>query len=163
MHGPSVFPPLPQEVLATASRPDAAWGTSTPAEAARRSIYVHVKRSLRPPMLANFDAPDTDTSCAARVTTIVPTQALGLLNSKFMHAQAAHFAARLTQEHRDDLPRQIARAIRLTTGRKPLQEEIQADLQFIQQLQIEDKLTPGAALQSFCLMILNTNEFIYLD
>ncbi|MDP6447089.1 MAG: PSD1 and planctomycete cytochrome C domain-containing protein, partial [Pirellulaceae bacterium] len=55
MFGASTYPPLPKEVLATASRPDAAWGKSPPAEAARRTIYVHVKRSLRPPMLANFD------------------------------------------------------------------------------------------------------------
>ncbi|MEZ6107143.1 MAG: DUF1553 domain-containing protein [Pirellulaceae bacterium] len=63
MYGPPIFPPLSPEVLATASRPDAAWGRSSVEQAARRTIYVHVKRSLRPPMLTNFDAPESDTTC----------------------------------------------------------------------------------------------------
>ena len=163
MFGPSTFPPLPREVLETASRPDAAWGNSPPAEAARRSIYVHVKRSLRPPMLAAFDAPDTDTGCAARVSTTVPTQALGMLNSQFMSRQAALMAARLERDYPKDLRSQIAGAIRLTTGRRPAQDEIDADIVFIKQLQTAEKLSPQAALQNYCLLILNTNEFVYLD
>ena len=47
MFGPNIFPPLPQEVLATASRPGSGWGKSSPEESARRSIYIRVKRSLR--------------------------------------------------------------------------------------------------------------------
>ena len=60
--GPSVYPPLPAEVLATASRPNEAWGESTPEQACRRSLYVHVKRSLPHPLLASFDRADTDSS-----------------------------------------------------------------------------------------------------
>ena len=59
MGGPSVYSPMPKEVLATASRPDAAWGRSPPEEAARRSVYIHVKRSLLPPLLTSFDMADT--------------------------------------------------------------------------------------------------------
>jgi hypothetical protein len=163
MHGPEIYPPLPAEVLATASRPDAAWGRSSPEEAARRSIYVHVKRSLRPPMMADFDVPDTDTACAVRVSTTVPTQALGMLNSKFMNEQAATLAARLVSDRPDDVTAQVALAIRLTTGRAPTESEIKADIDFIEQLQAEEKLSPQDALRLYCLMILNTNEFVYLD
>ena len=78
--GPSVFPPIPKEVLAGQSVPGQGWSTSPPAEAARRSVYVHVKRSLLVPIMATHDAADTDFSCPVRYTTTVPTQALGLLN-----------------------------------------------------------------------------------
>ena len=163
MFGPSIYPPLPKEVLATASRPGAAWGNSSETEAARRSVYVHVKRSLRPPMMSNFDVPDTDTPCAVRMTTTVPTQALGMLNSVFMNEQSAKLLARLEREVPDDIAGQVARAIRLTAGRRPVDDEIQADLRYIEQLQKEEQLSLQAAMQHYCLMILNTNEFVYLD
>ena len=60
LYGPSVFPPLPAEVLATSSQPGNAWGESSAEQATRRSIYVHVKRSLREPLLAALDQPDPD-------------------------------------------------------------------------------------------------------
>lgn len=163
MFGPSVFPPLSQEVLATSSRPHAAWGRSSAEDATRRSIYIHVKRSLRPPMLANFDAPDTDTSCSARMSTTVPTQALGMLNSQFMNEQAMKMAERLQSAHPDSLEEQIATAIRLTTCRRAEPAVLKADIQFVHELQSEEKLDSKQALQSYCLMLLNSNEFVYLD
>ena len=163
MYGTSIYPPLPPEVLATASRPDAAWGRSSDEESARRTIYVHVKRSLRPPMLANFDSPNTDSACAVRMSTTVPTQALGMLNSKFMSDQAAKLAARLQREHPDDIKAQVARAIRLTAGRRPQEDEVRGDVAYVDQIIAKENLSPSAALRHYCLLILNTNEFVYLD
>ncbi len=163
MYGPSVFPPLPAEVLATASRPGAGWNKSSPEEAARRSIYVHVKRSLRHPMLQSFDAPDTDTGCAVRVSTTVPTQALSMLNSRFMGEQAGELAKRLTAERPNGLPAKVIHAIRVTTGRTPDDREVNDDIKFIEALQADEGLTAEHALRHYCLMILNTNEFVYLD
>lgn len=163
MYGPSIYPPLPQEVLATASRPGAAWGRSSPEEAARRTIYIHVKRSLRPPMLANFDVPDTDTPCAVRMSTTVPTQSLGMLNSKFLNEQAANFAKRLREAHGDSRQAQVAAAIRITTGRKATAQEVEGDIAYLDELMQEEKLSPEDALRHYALLMLNTNEFIYLD
>jgi len=163
MFGDSIYPPLPAEVLATASRPNAAWGRSSPEESARRTIYIHVKRSLRPPMLSNFDVPDTDTSCAARVSTTVPTQALGMLNSEFLNEQATKLAARLLREEPGDLEAQVARAIRLTTGRQPEDREATDDARYINLLRAKEGLSHEDALQHYALLMLNTNEFIYLD
>jgi hypothetical protein len=114
-------------------------------------------------MMANFDVPDTDTSCAARLSTTVPTQALGMLNSRFMQEQALQLSERLQRERSDELPAQVARAIRLTTGRQPQAAEVQADVEFVKELQDEEGLSPQDALRDYCLMILNTNEFVYLD
>ncbi len=96
--GPSIFPPIPREVLAGQSVPGQGWKTSPPAEASRRSVYVHIKRSLLVPILAVHDAADTDTSCPVRYTTTVPTQALGFLNGEFSNEQAAHLALRVRRE-----------------------------------------------------------------
>ena len=163
MFGPSVYPPLPQEVLATASRPGAAWGKSSVENASRRSIYIHVKRSLRHPMLASFDSPDTDTSCAVRISTTVPTQALGMLNGQFINQQATKFANRLQKSFPNDVEQQIVSGIHLTTGRSATNAEIQTDLDFIKDLQQTEKLSEADALRNYCLVLLNANEFVYLD
>jgi len=163
MYGPPIFPPLSPEVLATASRPGAAWGQSSPEDSARRTVYVHVKRSLRPPMLSGFDAPETDTACAVRLTTTVPTQALAMLNSDFLNQQAQILADRITAEFPDSVEQRLRFAVQLTTGRSADDGVIQEDLKFLKQLEQERQVTAEQALQIFCLLQLNTNEFVYLD
>src|SRR5262249_30857504 len=69
MGGPSIYPPIPKEVLAGQSRPGEGWGKSPPEEAARRSVYVHIKRSLLVPIPSQHDQADTDSSCPVRYTT----------------------------------------------------------------------------------------------
>src|SRR5206468_3130239 len=92
MGGPSIFATIPDEVLAGQSLPGSGWGKSTPDQENRRSIYIHVKRSLIVPMIANFDGPETDFTCPARFATTQPTQALGMLNSAFINEEARKFA-----------------------------------------------------------------------
>jgi hypothetical protein len=163
MSGPSVYPPIPKEVLAGQSRPGDGWPTSNAEQSARRSVYVHVKRSLLVPILAQHDQADTDSSCPVRYTTTVATQALGMLNGEFTTAQAALFAARLEREAPGDVAAQVRRAIRLTTGRAPGAAEVNKDGELVRAMQAKDKLDAKAALRLYCLLALNTNEFIYLD
>ena len=161
--GPSVYPPIPKEVLAGQSRPGDGWPTSNPAQSARRSVYAHVKRSLAMPLMADHDAADTDSSCPVRYTTTVPTQSLGMLNGEFANQQAELFAARLRRETPGDSRRQIQRGILLTTARAPTADEIAADLRFLRQLEEQDGLSADAALVQYCLLLLNANAFVYVD
>ena len=163
MFGPSMYPELSAEVLATQSMPGAGWGKSSKEEQARRSIYIHVKRSLITPILADFDFPETDVSCAARFATVQPAQALGMLNGKFLHDQAAAFAARLRREAGDDRRAQVARALRLAILRQPDDREIERGLKLMDSLQQNHGTSDEAALKYFCLFVLNLNEFVYLD
>ena len=107
------------EVLATQSRPGDGWGRSSRKEAARRSIYMFMKRSLLPPLLTAFDFPDVDTSCEARFVTTQPGQALALLNGEFANAAAAKLADRVVAEAGDEPQRQLARAFELALNRPP--------------------------------------------
>jgi len=165
MFGPSVYPKLSAEVLAGISFPDkeAHWPKSKPEEANRRTMYVAVKRTLQVPILATHDQADTDNSCPVRYTTTVPTQALGLLNGEFANESAAAFAARLIKETPDDIAKQVARGIRLTAGRVPAESEVSKDAAFIQLLKDRHKLDDKTALTRYCLLLLNANEFVYLD
>jgi len=161
--GPGIFPEISEEVKAGQSKPGEGWGRSSPDDAARRSIYVFVKRSLPLPMLSDFDFPDTDTSCAARFATTPPTQALGMLNGKFMNDQAVVFADRLKKDVPEDLTAQIQRAYFLTTGHVADEAVVQRGRQLIEAMQQKHQVTADRALTLFCLMTLNLNEFLYLD
>lgn len=161
--GPGVYPPIPKEVLAGQSVPGSGWGNSPPDEAARRSVYVHVKRSLLVPILSQYDMADTDSSCAVRFTTTVPTQALGMLNGEFTNDQAEKFAARLESDAPGDLRKQVIRAIRLTTSRQPKGGEAERDDAFIRKLQSEAGMNAHRALTQYCLLLINANEFLYVD
>jgi hypothetical protein len=154
---------MPAEVLATSSRPDDAWGRSTPEQAARRSIYVHVKRSMIMPMLQSFDLADTDATCPVRFVTTLPTQALTMLNSELVNDSAKSLAARLQRERPDDRAGQFRRGLGLVTQ----QPADTADLDSLERLYQDLTQRQGAsteqAMQLCCLAMLNLNAFVYVD
>ena len=163
MGGPSVFPELPKEVLATASRPGHVWGKSPPEEANRRSVYVKVKRSLLVPILNQFDQANTDSTCPVRFSTMVPTQSLTMLNGKFINDQALAFANRMRWEGGVTIEDRVRFGLRLVLCREPEPTEIQWTLAFMQELQQHEGVSSEVALNRFALLALNLNEFIFLD
>ncbi len=161
--GPSIYPDIPREVLAGQSMPGAGWGKSSPEEQRRRSVYIFVKRSLASPLLASFDGPETDFTCAARFATTQPTQALGLLNSDWTNEQARVFAEFLKKNAGADPAAQVKLALQRVTQRDPSPGEIQRGIKLMERMRQEEKMTDDQALATFCLVALNLNEFLYLD
>ena len=163
MEGPSIFPELPKEVLATSSRPGHVWGQSPPDEANRRSIYVKVKRSLLVPILNQYDQANTDSTCPVRFSTTVPTQSLTMLNGKFINDQAIAFANRMRWEGGVTVKDRVQFGLRLMLCREPEPAEIQQALAFMEELQQHESVSAEVALDRFALLALNLNEFIFLD
>jgi hypothetical protein len=161
--GPSVYPVIPQEVLAGQSQPGRNWERSTPEEAAARSVYVHVKRSLAVPILAAFDAPDPDAPCPVRFSTTQPTQALGMLNSQFLNDQAQVFAEQTLNDAGTEPTAQATFVLRRVLQREPRLAEVERGVAFMNRVQTEDGSKPEEALRQFCLLALNLNEFVYLE
>lgn len=116
-----------------------------------------------PPELANFDFPDTDSSCEARFNTTQAAQALNLLHSEFLQAHAEHLAKRVQKDVGDELHTQVGHALRLVLQQEPQNETVSDSLELINGYITEHGLQPADALQQFCLMVLNLNEFMYLD
>lgn len=161
--GPGVYPPLPEAVLDTASRPEQAWSVSNDTDAGRRSLFVFLKRSLRHPLLEGFDQPDTDRSCAVRFQTTVPSQSLMLMNSAFTDDQATRMLRRLREE-RPDAPReQIRLGLERATGRPVDEGEIDELMSLVHAFEVEDGLSPDQAMTAVCVLILNLNEFLHVD
>ena len=162
LYGPSVYPEMAPEVLATASRPDEAWGMSSEEDGNRRSVYVFVKRSLRLPLLENLDQPSPDMPCPERFPTNVPTQALITLNGDFVQDAADHFAGRLRDEA-DELSGQVRLGVVLALGREPSEEEIARHVEFVRMLEDSHGLRDEEALALYCLTLFNLNEFMWVD
>lgn len=162
-YGESIYPTLSQEVLASQSRPGAGWGNSSSADQARRSIYIHVKRSLQVPLLTAFDFPDSDISCEARFLTTQPGQALTMLNSDWMQEQADHLLARVQREVGPELPAQAQRCLELTQCRTADQADVDELLDLVERLRKKHKLSDDEARHAMCLVALNLNEFLYID
>jgi hypothetical protein len=163
MYGPGVFTTIPREVLAGQSVPGSGWGSSPFVEECRRSVYVHLKRSLLTPILESFDAAETDRSTPLRFVTTQPTQALALLNGDFVHKQAGLFAERLRREAGSDVGKQVRLALELATMRPPSERDVRRGVELIAALKTKDGVRAETALQYFCLVVLNLNEFVYLD
>jgi hypothetical protein len=172
--GPGVFPKIAREVLEGQSKPGDGWGKFDERQAARRAIYIFVKRSLLVPEMELLDFADTTTSCEQRPVSTIPTQALTLLNGEFFNQQSTHFAGRLLKEAGDDRAAQIDRAYQLALSRSPTTEEKGAALAFLdrqaEQIATENKAEGAAqrdpvktALEALCLVLYNLNEFAYVD
>ncbi len=163
MYGPGFYPDISDEVKAGQSVPGSGWGKTPYEEQARRSVYIHVKRSLITPILADFDFADTDSSCAARFATTQPTQALGMLNGAFLNQQAAELANRLRKEAGPDRVAQIKLALQLAVNREPEASAIERGVKLMDTLKAKHNLSEEQALNLYCLLVYNLNEFVYLD
>jgi mono/diheme cytochrome c family protein len=164
MGGRGIFPKLSQEVLATQSRPGLGWGQSSPRDESRRSVYIYLKRTLMVPFLETFDYTNTAESLGTRPVTTVAPQALLLLNGEFTSEQATALADRVRHEVGTDPKKQIARLFRLALGRLPTVKEGAIAAQLLQGAGSPQNGTRRAdSLRSLCLVVLNLNEFVYVD
>ncbi len=171
MGGRPVIPPLSQEEKSGLWSSDQ-WPVSLdPEEHQRRSVYLYVKRSFPYPMFATFDMPDTSVSCPRREATTVAPQALAMLNSDFMMAQAEQFAVRLQKEYGDAPERWLDAAWKLAFSQLPTQLEKEKALEFLSKGHRTKEATTAESTQStepmalvqLCLVLLNANQFVYVD
>jgi hypothetical protein len=159
MGGRGFFPALPPEVLAKQSKPGNGWDKSPADQQARRSVYIFVKRTLGVPLLESFDTASPDIPTAQRSVTTIAPQALILLNSDFINQQAAAMAAQLKAAACCDPIGRIDDAYKRALAREPTDHEASVALNFLQRWNDQDDQT----LAELCKLILNLNEFVYID
>jgi hypothetical protein len=58
---------------------------------------------------------------------------------------------------------QVRIVLSRVTQREPTDEEVRRGIDFISRMQLEHELDRDLALQKFCLLAMNLNEFLYID
>jgi len=153
--GPSVFPPLPAD-LADFARYGRTGGdmwepNEKEADDRRRSIYTFQRRSLPQPMMLAFDAPVFSESCERRSVTTTALQALAMMNSDLVNDEAGHLAERAIQIAGADRRSQISRVFEILLSRSPNSDELNKFAAY------------SGSLASVCRVLLDSNEFLYVD
>ncbi len=120
--------------------------------AQRRSVYRFLFRTLPDPFMDALDCPAGDQLTPARNASVTVQQALALWNSAFVAHYAGRFAGRVealapTREE------QVTLAYELALGRPPTREEL-ADF-------TAHAVKHGLA--NLCRLILNSNEFMFVN
>ncbi|MCM8541635.1 MAG: DUF1553 domain-containing protein, partial [Lentisphaeraceae bacterium] len=159
--GPSVYPHVGQESLASQS--SRKWKENTPeSHQFRRSVYTFQMRSLIFPLNEAFDSANTDSTCAVRFTTTTPSQALTMMNSELLNKSAELMAQTVREKAGADIESQLHYLWPQVTGKDITPDQIKTAKAFITKLK-SLKASDEKALQQLCLIMLNLNEFIYLD
>ncbi|MFM1921493.1 MAG: hypothetical protein RLZZ303_3127 [Candidatus Hydrogenedentota bacterium] len=118
----------------------------------RRSIYRSIVRSVPDPWMTSLDCADPSQSVPVRNQTITALQALALFNNPMVTRQAAYMAERVAGEA-DTLEAQVVRAWEFALARKPQPEELATIAAYAQK----------HGLAAACRIIVNTNEFLFVD
>jgi hypothetical protein len=122
-----------------------------------RTVYGFVDRQNLPNLFRTFDFAGPDTTCPQRFTTTVPQQALYLLNSPFIEAQAKRLSARSGVTSADDEER-IRVIYRLVYQREPSAAELALAKGFV------DEFVPSAAAwERLGQALLVSNEMMFVD
>jgi hypothetical protein len=136
---------------------------------AHRSVYLMTQRIQRHPFLGLFDEPDTNTTTEKRTSSTVPLQALFLMNSPTVKAEAEAFARRLLAGS-PDVRARIRLAHELAYARPPRADETERALAYVTRYADELARLGSAAPQreleawtSYARVLLCSNEFVYVD
>jgi hypothetical protein len=186
--GPGIYPPVPPGLITELSATAVAGGWRTekdPAQSDRRSVYIFVRRNLPYPLLQEFDTANTFESCDYRKNTVTAPQSLDLLNNELVLDWARSLAGRVLNDSGLTPAAQVDRAFRLAYGRGASAEEQKMAGDFLakqapimaQRLAGDDKIKPplptnlpqgvdparAAAFVDLCHMLMDSNEFLYIN
>src|SRR5262249_5465191 len=127
------------------------------------------QRIQRHPFLGLFDEPDTNTTTEKRPSSTVPLQALFLMNSPAVRAEAEAFARRLLAAA-PDVRARIRLAHALAFARPAKAEETSKGLRYLERYAAELGRLGVAPAQreleawtSYARVIVCSNEFVYVD
>jgi mono/diheme cytochrome c family protein len=134
----------------------------------RRSIYFFVKRSKLVPTMVLFDAPEPLQGIEQRTTTTIAPQALLLMNNKTVRECAENFARRIAPVKDKTLEESVRNGYAAALGRGPSEQELTDSVQFVKEQEESYKAGGKAngrhlALTDFCQVLLELNEFLYVN
>ena len=118
----------------------------------RRSIYRFIVRSQQQPFMTVLDCADPSMRVEKRNESLSPLQALAMMNNGLTVAMAKHFAERVSKEAAG-IEAQTKRAFALALSREPKADELAPLVDYAKR----------DGLENVCRVILNLNEFSFVD
>ena len=136
-----------------------------PEKLKRRSVYIPLRRANLPTLLNLFDFGDATTMTGKRQLTNVSTQALFWLNSEFLTEASNAVAKQVWGVAASGNAPRIANAYLLILNRQAAPEEIEGAVKYIEgfKQKVKGEKAEAAAWQSFCRILMSSNDFIYVD
>ncbi len=186
--GPSVFPYHPKGLWQEINnRPGLSrtYKQDTGENLYRRSLYTFWKRTVPPPSMATFDAPEREFCVVRRSRTNTPLQAFVMLHDPQFVEAARKLAERMLNNGGTSVDGQIAHGFEIITSRRPNEQELKLLketyqkrlLQYQQNsadatslLSVGDSprdesldLSQHAAMTSVARLLMNLSEFMTLN
>jgi hypothetical protein len=130
-----------------------------------RAVYLPMFRNNVPEMLGLFDMADPSLVIGKREVTSVATQALYLMNSKFVMDQAQHMAKRVMEEASSDPAARVELAYRLTLTRQPTDAERDAMLDYVRRAKAGEGDAARSETEAWtdvCHALFGSAEFLYV-
>ena len=135
-----------------------------PTTSARRMVYLPLRRSNLPTLLNLFDFGDAVTSLGQRPATNVAPQALFMMNSEFVRERAGNLASQLLAASDWSDSERARQAYLRILAREADPEEVDSAVSYVTGYASRfDGITPLEAWQSYCRILLASNDFIYVD
>ena len=127
-------------------------------------VYLPLRRANLPTLLNLFDFGDAVTSLGKRPVTNVAPQALFMMNSDFVSARAANLAEQLLRAEAPSDADRVRQAYLRVLTREPEVGELDGALSYIGGFgsRFADA-RPRDAWQSYCRILLASNDFMYVD
>lgn len=128
----------------------------------RRALYGFIDRQNLPSTFRTFDMASPDAHTPQRLETIVPQQALFMMNGPLVEEQAARLGrASEVKADRDSPSKAIAALYHQLYFRAPAQEEVALGEMFVENWQATDAF--ANAWEAYAHALLCANEFLFID
>jgi hypothetical protein len=166
------------EATAASAAPDARAVWAGKIGAARRTVYLEVNRAAMSDFLTTFDFVEPGVSVDRRPTTIVPHQALYLMNHPLPLEVGRQLANQIWSQGGNDAQR-LEQVVRRVYGRsatsveKQIVQSVASSRKDVQDTAVSDSLESLESLENchssleiwvkICRAMLLTNEFLYVE
>jgi hypothetical protein len=118
----------------------------------RRSVYRFIFRTVPDPFMEALDCPDASQLSPKRAESVTPVQTLATMNDKLVIRLCELLAERIASESSSP-EAQTVEAYRRIFGRRPTPSEQLAVVDYVDQ----------HGLANACRLLVNTNEFMFVD
>ena len=158
--GPPIWPVLDAETLAANpavlddnETKTKGWYPSPLSDQSVRSLYLIQKRTIRIPWMETFDLPENAVSCGRRESSLVAPQSLAMMNGNLSLEASQRIAKTILGDTTLNQKEQIEELFRVVLSRNPREQELVSCKLFLE----------SRTIVELCLVLLNTNEFVFVE